>query len=361
MSRVLVTGATGFIGYHLVKRLSEHGVDVSCLIRKRSRAAQLEPFDPHFVLGDVTEPDSFRSALEGVDTVYHLAGATKALKASRLWEINEQGTRNVAGACAALDSPPLLIHVSSLAAAGPATAERPLTETDPVRPVSNYGLSKLAAEQAVSAFASQLPVTIVRPPIVLGEFDTDGLEMFKGIATWGVHIVPGFRDHLFSVIHAADLAAALMLAADRGQRVRTDDGASGYYFASADESLTYGELGRLIGRALGRRRVAVLHAPSAAVWSLATVNEGVSRLRRRPHILNFDKAREAAAGSWACSSQRLCQDTGYRPEQPLLERLRQTAQWYVAQGMLKAKIPETDNGDDPSASAGAVEIEKADS
>ena len=350
MARVLVTGATGFIGYHLVKRLSEQGIEVSCLIRKRVRATQLEPFDPHFVIGDVTDPESFREALQGVETIYHLAGATKALKASRLWEINETGTRNVAAAAAALDAPPRLVHVSSLAAAGPAPPGRPLSETDPLRPVSNYGFSKLAAEQAAVAFASQVPTTVVRPPIVLGEFDSDGLEMFKGIANWGVHLVPGLRDHLFSVIHAADLALALVLAAERGQRVRSDDGATGFYFASADESLTYSELGRLIGRAVGRPRVAVLRAPAAAVWSIATMNEGVSRLRRRPHILNLDKAREAAAGSWACSSQRLHDDTGFQPEAPLEERLRQTARWYVAQGMLRARIPEGD-GDRATASS----------
>lgn len=360
MGRVLVTGATGFIGYHLVKRLSHSGHDVSCLIRKRSRATQLEPFDPQFVIGDVTDPDAFREALQGVETVYHLAGATKALKASRLWEINETGTRNVAAACAQLDSPPLLVHVSSLAAAGPAPPGRPLTETDPLRPVSKYGFSKLAAEQAAVAFASQVPTTIVRPPIVLGEFDTDGLEMFKGIANWGVHLVPGFRDHLFSVIHAADLAHALMLAAERGKRVRSGASVDGFYFASADESLTYSELGRLIGQAVGRPRVAVLHAPGAAVWSIATMNEGISQLRRRPHILNLDKAREAAAGSWACSSESLRRDTGYRPEATLRERLRETARWYVAQGLLRAEIPE-DDVSDSAASSDAVGMGGAES
>jgi nucleoside-diphosphate-sugar epimerase len=335
MKHVLVTGASGFIGTHLVRHLSDRGATVSCLVRPKSDRRQLEPFRPRFVAGDVTDPESLRPALQGVDVVYHLAGLTKSLSAGRLHEVNEVGVRNVAACCAAQRQPPVLVMASSLAAAGPAPLDRARTEADAANPVSAYGRSKRAGELAAREYAAHVPTTIVRPPIVLGEGDRDGFAMFEGIAKWGIHVVPGLRDYQFSTIHAADLAAALVLAAGLGRRLSSADEAQGTYFAAADETLTYADLGRLIGDVLGRPRVMVVRSPQAMVWAIAGVNEAVSQLRRRPHILSLDKAREATAGSWTCSALAIRQDTGFAPAQPLRQRLLQTVHWYFEQGWLK--------------------------
>lgn len=344
MEKALVTGGTGFIGHHLVRRLIESGVDVTCLVRSTSRKNHLVELGARLVEGDVTDPGSLEKATAEADVVLHLAGLTKSTSPRRLWEVNEVGTRHLAEACSRSDSPAVFVLVSSLAAAGPLVEGRPRRETDAPSPVSNYGRSKRAGELAAAAYASKLPITVVRPPIVLGEGDTDGLEMFRGIARWNIHLVPGFADPLFSVVHAEDLAAALMLAADRGTRLETpqqgeDDNGSvkGTYFVSADENVSYAELGRMIGRAVGRQRVRVVRSPLAAVWGISAINEGVSRLRRQPHILNLDKAREASAGGWACHDDQLRRDTGFKPAESLQSRLNQTARWYVQEGFLPAR------------------------
>jgi nucleoside-diphosphate-sugar epimerase len=335
MARALVTGASGFIGYHLVKRLLDRGDHVTCFVRPTSDVDALERLDVRLVYGDVTEKQSLRRAFAKSDVVFHLAGLTKSLKARALRQINETGVRNVAECCADLETPPVLIVVSSLAAAGPASADRVLTEADMPSPISAYGRSKRAGELAAAEFAARVPITIVRPPIVLGEGDRDGLALFKGIANWGVHLVPTLSDFPFSVIHAADLAAALDLLAQRGRRIEGGGGPSGTYFAAVDETPTYAKLGHMIGAAVGRRRVKIIRNFPMTVWAIALIGELYARLCRRPHILNLDKAREATAGSWACSPAAIARDVGFAPARPLQERLRQTAQWYSDQGALR--------------------------
>jgi nucleoside-diphosphate-sugar epimerase len=275
--------------------------------------------------------------MHNIDVVYHLAGLTKSLHADELLQINQGGTRNVAMVCSEMERPPVLVIASSLAAAGPAPAGRPRTEIDPLEPVSAYGNSKRAGELAAREFAAQVPITIVRPPVVFGEGDKDSFNLFQGISRLGIHLVPGLRDYQFSAIHACDLAVALTLAAERGERMVAGQDVSGTYFAADSQSVSYGEFGRMIGRCLGRPHAWVVRAPGAAVWTLSAINEFISKLRGRPHILNLDKAREATAGPWACSPALLRHDTGFHCERTLEERINQTVDWYVSQGWLQRK------------------------
>jgi len=204
MTRALVTGATGFIGGHLVRRLWEYGHEITCLVRPDSDRSRLEPYQARFEVGDVTDGESIAAAVCDKDVVYHLAGTTKCLRTEEFQHVNVDGVQNVAQACAQCSNPPALILVSSLAAAGPSMGSRLRVEADPPAPVSNYGHSKLAGEQAAMQFIDQVPITIIRPPIVLGEADRDGLTLFDSIARWNLHLVAGLSDELFSVVDAAD-------------------------------------------------------------------------------------------------------------------------------------------------------------
>lgn len=333
--RALVTGANGFIGEHLVKTLLEHGDDVRAMVRRDSTAGPLKRLGAEVVLGDVTQPDSLPSALDGIDVVFHLAGLVKALRTDDLFKVNEAGSHNIAEACARRTSPPVLVLVSSLAAAGPAPNGHPRTESDPAAPVSNYGRSKRAGEVAAVKFSRDVPVTIVRPPVVFGEGDMNTWLLFQPIARHGVHAVPGMKPRRVSLVHADDLAEALWLAAGKGTRVNDDGaGADGCYFVAGDHDPEYDELGRLIGDAVGRRRVLVVYTPDWVGRCAGAASELVSRLRGQPAIFNLDKMREASAGSWVCSSERICQELGFRVGRPLAERLQQTAAWYASQGLL---------------------------
>ena len=332
MARVLVTGASGFIGFHLVKALVARGDDVTCLVRTTSPSEPLKSLGATLAFGDVTDSGSLLAPVAGKGVVYHVAGCTTAVRQEQLYRVNEQGCRHVLQACAAQSNPPVVIHVSSLSAAGPSPQGRLRTETDPPQPVSDYGRSKRAGELAAGPFAGRVPITIVRPPIVLGEMDRVGLAMFRAIARLGIHCVIGRTSHRFSVIHAADLAGLLILAAQRGARLAQEhDEASqsqGYYFAACDEHPTFGQLGKMIGTALGRRSTLVMPVAVPVASVIAGITEAATQICRRPFYFKFDKFREARAGAWTCSPEKARKELGFSPGAPLAERLRQTVQWY---------------------------------
>ncbi len=380
MGKVLITGATGFIGGRLVERLVADGRDVRCLARRGSGVAHFHQRRVELVEGDVTALATLAATAADVDLVFHVAGLTKALRRSDFFHVNELGVANVLAACAKRTTPPAVVVVSSLAAAGPALLGQPRTEADPPAPVSHYGRSKRAGELAAIARAGDLPITIVRPPIVLGGGDRTGLALFRMIANLGVHLVPGWRRSKYSIIHVTDLVSGLIQAAEHGNRlspaiecepeqvaaltpalsqrereqscgeVRRNEidkaarlvpakaaeltAARGIYFLSGESDLTYSELGHAIATAVGRRRLLVVRVPGPVVWPIVAFTDLAARLRGKPSISNIDKAREALAGDWTCSSARAQQELGFRPAAPLADRLAETVQWYRREGWM---------------------------
>lgn len=339
MAKVLITGASGFIGSHLAETLAARGDEVTCLVRRSSQVERLRALGVRLAYGDVTDLASVQAAVRGQQTVYHSAGCIVPLHTADFYRANALGPQNVAAACAAQTTPPVLVLVSSLAAAGPACHERMRTEADRPIQVSHYGRSKRAGERAAERFADRVPITVIRPPIVIGQRDHLGLEMFRMIDRFRIHMIPGLARYHFSIIHATDLVELLLLAAERGSRLQPagQNGHTrplGYYFAACDEHPAYADLGRMIGAALGCRRVLLIPTSRPVMWAVAASTHLLMKIRRQPLYFNLDKFEEASSGSWLCSPQAAAEDMGFRVIVPISERIRQTAAWYRQEGWL---------------------------
>jgi len=338
MAKVLVTGASGFVGSHLVEALVARGDTVSCLVRRTSQIDLLERLGVRLVYGEVNDCKSLADAVRGQDVVYHAAGLTRVLHSQEFYRVNGEGVSAAAEACAkAVGGPPVLVVVSSLAAAGPARQGRPLTEEDQPTPISHYGRSKLAGEEAARRWADRVPITIVRPPIIFGPRDRACLEWFKCIKRFRLHFVPGWRRRRFSLIHVADLVQLLLQAAERGERLQPSEApehrSRGIYFADSGEHPTFAEMGCKMAAAMGCG-VAVCYVAMPVLWTITAGVEAVSRLRGKPNYVNFDKIREATAGHWICSAEKAAAQLGFAPGGTLDQRFQETVVWYREAGWL---------------------------
>jgi nucleoside-diphosphate-sugar epimerase len=325
---ILVTGATGFIGSHLVERLVAEDRPVRCLVRRASTAGSL-PRDAELALGDLETGAGLTEALRGVDSVIHLAGITKARTAADYDRGNAIATANLLRAAGHLDNVDRIVHVSSLAAAGPSPADRPLTETDEARPVSHYGRSKLAGEQAVRQSPLAERTVIVRPPVVYGPRDRDVLQMLRTVARgWMAQI--GVAPRRFSHIYVGDLVDGLIAATDSAS---VGAGGQVFYLANA-APVSWDEFGNLAARLMGRK-VRTVAIPEKAAYVLGMCAEWWTRLSGTPGILSRDKVREACCAGWVCDPGRARRELGFAASTSLEDGLRRTLGWYKEAGWLQ--------------------------
>jgi dihydroflavonol-4-reductase len=331
MDTAFVTGATGFIGRHIVEAIRGRGREVRCLVRSPSRADHLRRQGIELVTGSLEDVGGWAQRLAGCDTVFHAGGLVAARRRSELFAINGRAVGRLAAACAALPNPPTFVHVSSLAAAGPTTTAAARAEHEPPAPVSRYGRSKREGEAELERLAAGLPITVLRPGIVFGPHDRNVTQIFQMIHASRLHLLMGFHDPRLSLIHAADLATLALAAADRGERLAADAAADpcgrGFYHACDDsEHPTYSELGRRIAAGLGRS-VIVLPLPLLLALPTSCAVEAFWNLLGQASIVSPDKLREAIAPSWAASGRKAREQLGFTPAAKLDERLRETADW----------------------------------
>jgi nucleoside-diphosphate-sugar epimerase len=316
----LVTGATGFVGSHAAALLASRGAKVSALVRATSDRRTRAAFEGEPRRGDLSDPASLEAALSGVDFVFHFAGATRARNEASFMETNAAGVaRLVEAARKAAPDLKRFVYVSSLAAAGPSGFGPPIRESDPPRPVSAYGRSKLEGERRLSDGAGPIPWTIVRPPIVYGPEDRDVLELFKA-ARRGFTPMVGTGDEPYSVVYVEDLVRGILDAALSPRAVgRT-------YFVAEETTYRQREMLAHIAAAVGKKP-RVFAAPRILARLLAAGGSAMKPFLKRPPLLTLDKLPEVLAGGWTCSVEAAAADFGFRAEVPLPEGARRTAAW----------------------------------
>jgi nucleoside-diphosphate-sugar epimerase len=319
--KILLTGASGFVGSHILETLCARGLPTAILLRPTSNRRFIEPLLSRVEVrsGSVCEPETLQPAMAGITHVIHCAGATKAVRNQEFYTINQGGTRNVVNAVnAQAGRVERIAHISSLAAAGPAVAEQPARETDTPRPVSEYGASKLAAELEVKDHCRSEYV-ILRPCAVYGPRDADFLRMFRAVKG---HILPKpDGKQALSLVFVRDLASAvvdcLAHAAAAGKT----------YFVASKETVTARLMAAEVAAQMGGWTFP-LPLPTGVLWPICLVQDGWSRLTGRPSILSLQKYAELRAPGWVCDPTLLERETGCRCATTMKQGIAHTLAWY---------------------------------
>jgi nucleoside-diphosphate-sugar epimerase len=319
--RALVTGATGFVGSHLVDALQRRGATVTALARSPDKAASLISQGIRVVAGHLHDETALLQAARDQDVVYHVAGVVAARNEAEFLRANRDGTKHVVAAAESAGTRNF-VFVSSLAAGGPSPRGLALDGSEPPRPVTSYGRSKLASEEVVRS--SRLQWSIVRPPMVYGPRDREVFKVFR-LVRYGIAPLFGDGTQELSAVHAADLANALVLASE------APTGKT--YVACHPEVFTSAEFARVIGRTM-ERSVRTLKVPPMLGRALLSVTEATARLTGQTTILTADKANEFFQAAWTGDPTPLISDTGWQPAYDLQAGMADTYHWYRKAGWL---------------------------
>jgi nucleoside-diphosphate-sugar epimerase len=305
--RIAVTGATGFVGPHLVTALARRGWTLRLLVRRWSPLPSLAGVEAEIVWGDLGDEAALRRLVAGADAVIHAAGLIKARRAGEFQTVNRDGTARLSAATA--DRPFILL--SSLAAREPQ--------------LSPYAASKRAAEEIVAARPGWW--LVLRAPAVYGPGDRETLAYFRAVAR-GFAPQPNVPNARLSLVHVADLAEALALAVERPPPpsiYEVDDGYEGGY--------GYRDMARAAALALGRRE-RPLRLSRRLVEAVAAVNTVAQSVGGPVRILTAGKAREVFHPDWAVHDRRFAAAVRFVPGHDLAGGFRDTILWYRRQNWL---------------------------
>lgn len=319
--RILITGATGFIGSHLVEALHAKGHQLRCLVRKTSNLVWIKHLPIEYIYGDLFDHDVLINAVSNVDYIYHLAGITKAKTRAEYFQGNHIATKNLLDAI--LIAKPNLkrfVHISSQTAVGPSEDGIPIDEHTSFHPITSYGVSKMEAEKECLKLMNAIPITITRPPAVYGPRDKDVFEFFNAMNK-GLHAMIGFNAKQVSLIHVKDLADGIILAGEHPKAVGQT------YFISSERYYNWKEVGTITASVMGKKALR-LRIPEFGVYTIAAISELYSVVSRKPVLLNLEKARDIVQDAWTCSIAKAKSELGFREKFTLERGITETVSWY---------------------------------
>jgi nucleoside-diphosphate-sugar epimerase len=326
--KILVTGGSGFIGSHLVDRMLEKGYDVRCLVRKTSNLRWLKDPKIELVTGSFFDESALKKAVIEVDYVYHVAGAVMSKTKSGYFVSNHLATKNLIESCLKFNRDlKRFIFVSSSTVCGPSYDGKPVNETTPCFPITNYGRSKLEAEKEVLSNGNEIPVTVIRAPAIYGPRDEAIYYYFKAVNSGLISLI-GFSNKYVSLIHSSDLVKGIILAGENEKAI------SQIYFISSDGWYSWVELSEVIRNVVGRKTITI-RIPHFLVYTTAAISQLIGYFSAKGAVFNIEKAKDFTQQYWICDISKAKNELGYYQEINLEDGIRDTIEWYKKNGWLK--------------------------
>lgn len=340
MKKILITGASGFIGSFIVEEALRQGMETWAAVRASSSRAYLNDSRIHFIELDLSSQKRLEEQLRGhqFDYVVHAAGVTKCLHKEDFFRVNTEGTRNLVKALMALQMPlQRFVFLSSLSIMGAIREQQPYTEIvdgDNAQPNTAYGKSKLEAERVIAKELGtrnreqkdSFPYVILRPTGVYGPREKDYFIMAKSIKNHSDFAV-GYKPQDITFVYVKDVVQAVFLALEHGKNGRA-------YFLSDGNVYRSSTFSNLIHEELGKPWWIRITAP---IWVLRIVTlfgEHIGRLTGKMSALNNDKYNILKQRNWRCDIKPAMEKLGYKPQYDLQRGVKETIAWYKEEGWI---------------------------
>lgn len=330
--KILITGASGFIGSFIVEEALRRGFETWAAVRKSSSREWLKDKRINFIELNLSSKAQLVEQLKGkaFDYVVHAAGVTKCLNKADFRRINTEGTKNLVDALIETGMPlKRLVFVSSLSVFGAIREQQPyeeIRENDVPQPNTEYGRSKLAAEQYLDSLGTHIPYIILRPTGVYGPKEKDYYIMAKSIKQHSDFAV-GYRQQDITFVYVEDVVQAIFLALEKGENGRK-------YFLSDGQVYQSATFSKLIHEALGRPWWIRLTVPEWVLRIVTFCGEYTGRMTGKVTALNNDKYNILRQRNWRCDIEPARKELGYEPKVMLDEGVKRTIKWYQEHGWL---------------------------
>ena len=311
----LITGATGFLGSHVAAAFIEDGHRIRCTVRATSDTRRLRDLGVDLAQWDVRSAEGIRSALEGIETVVHVAGITRAPKEAQYFQVNATGAGRLAEAAAGVGVKRFVL-VSSLAARGPDGG---------AGPISSYGKSKRRGEELVRLFEEKMEIVVLRPGGIYGPRDTDMLPLFES-ASRGWLVAPAGGPAL-QPIYVTDVARLCVAAAT------ASDSVAGTFPVAEEGRYEWSAVRDGLAEALGRP-VRLVPLPAALFIAIGVAAENTARLLKKDPPLDKRNAIDLSRHGWTCDTTPTREAFGWRSDVSLPDGLSRTVKWYREAGWL---------------------------
>lgn len=317
----VVTGASGFVGSHMVDFLLTKNHHVKCVLRETSSLRWLKNKPVEIYYTGLFDKEKLKPILKDANYIFHIAGVVKSKTVEGYFKGNVETTRSILDALCEINSEvKRVIIVSSQTACGPSLDGKPCTEETLEHPITTYGKSKLEEEKLAKSYMSKLPITIVRLPAVYGERDTEIFQIFK---TYKMGIMPvvGFDEKRLNLSHVYDIVKGIYLAAV------SEISKGKLYFIASEEIYNWLQISESIERAFGKKAV-IIRIPHLLVFTVAAFAEFFAMFTSKPATFNIEKAIDFVQKNWICDVSKAKKDLGYKQTISLEEGLKRTIDWY---------------------------------